>query len=278
MRFSYKIALIFIFSAITPVVSQEKLKGNKVVISEDRNLSDFTKIEIIDDIDVSLVYNTEQSVTIEADSNLQPIILTSVKDGVLTIRTEHAIGRSKELMVHLKVNKNITEISAYNQTIVSSNNTIIIDSLTINAYDSSTFKLKLNSKSVSLNGKGSSKLNFEILSTNVSIKNEASSDTKATINATQIDLNLLDKATVTLTGTADDLELQSYENSYFKGKDFSVKNATIKANNSAVIFINSAESLNIYANNTSEINIYSNPSIIIKEFYDKALIRKKELN
>lgn len=278
MRFSYKIALIFIFLAITPTISQEKLKGNKVITSEDRNISDFSKIEIIDDIDVALVYNENQSVTVEADSNLQPIILTSVKDGVLTIRNDQVIGRNKGLTVHIKVNKNLTEISTYNQAIVGSNNTIIIDSLLINAYDDSTFNLKLNSKSITLNGKGSSKLNFEILSTNVTVQTEGTCEIKATINTQNIDLKILDRSVATLLGNATDLQLESFSTTSFKGKGFSIKNATIKANNDSVIFVNASETLHIYANNTTEVNVYANPTITIHEFYDKALIRKKELN
>lgn len=277
MRFSYKIAFIIIFSATTSIISQEKLKGNKVVITEDRNISDFTKIEVIDDINIFLVYNDNQSVTVEADSNLQPVILTQVKEGTLTIRTEQVIGRSKGLNVHIKVNKNITEINAYNNASVKSNNSLIIDDLTINAFDTSDFSLKLNSKNISINSKTTSHLNFEILSTDVIIKTEGSSDIKATLNTKTINLGLSDKSIVTLIGTSDDLYLEGYSSSIFKGKDFIVKNATVKVNNSSIVSINSSETLNIYANNASEVNVFSNPKIIVNEFNDKTLIRKKEL-
>lgn len=277
MRFSYKIAFIIIFSATTSIISQEKLKGNKVVISEDRNISDFTKIEVIDDINIFLVYNDNQSVIVEADSNLQPVILTQVKDGTLTIRTEQVIGRSKGLNVHIKVNKNITEINAYNNASIQSNNLLIIDDLTINAFDTSDFSLKLNSKNISINSKTASHLNFEILSTDVIIKTEGSSELKATINTKTINLGLSDKSIVTLIGTSEDLYEEGYSSSTFKGKDFIVKNATVKANNNSIVSINSSETLNIYANNAAEVHVFSYPKITIHEFNDKTLIRKKEL-
>jgi hypothetical protein len=277
MRFSYKIAIIFIFSATTSIISQEKLKGNKVVTIEDRNISDFTKIEVIDDINIFLVYNDNQSVTVEADSNLQPVILTEVKGGILTIRTSEVIGRSKELNVHIKVNKNITSINAYNNTSINSNNSLIIDNLTINAFDTSDFSLKLNSKNLTINGKTSSKFNFEILSTDVTIKTESSSELKATINTQNIALEISDKSVITLIGNSNDLSLESYSSASFKGKGFITKNATIQANNDTNISINASETLNVSLNNTSELNVYSNPAIIINEFNDKALLRKKEL-
>jgi hypothetical protein len=278
MRIPQLIVVIIIFLTTTTIISQGKLKGNKIITSENRAISDFTKIEVIDDLNVILVYNDDQSVTVEADSNLQSTILTSVKNGILTIRTEEVIGRSKLLNVHLKINKNITEINTYNHATVNSNNSLIIDNLTINAYDSSEINLKLNTKDITIIGKSSSKLNFEILSTNTTIKLEGYSQIKGSINTKTIAFNLLDKSAITLNGIANDLALESYGSTSFKGKDFTTKTATIKANNDATIFINSTEKINLYSNNNTEINIYANPEIIVHEFYDKAMLRKKEFN
>jgi len=278
MRIPHIIIVIIIFSATSTIISQEKLKGNKILTSEDRGVSEFTKIEVIDDLNVNLVYSDDQSVTVETDSNLQSTILTTVKNGILTLRTEEVIGRNKALNVHLKVNKNIKEINAYNHATVSSNNSLIIDNLTINAYDSSEINLKLNSKDITIIGKSASKLNFEILSTNTTINLEGYSQIKGSINTKTIVLILKDKAAITFNGIANDLELETYGSTTYNGKSFTAKNAIVKANNDATIYINAAEKLNLYSNNETEIHIYSNPEITIHEFYDKAIIRKKELN
>lgn len=278
MRIPHIIVVIIIFLATSTITSQDKLKGNKILTTENRGISDFTKIEVIDDLNVTLVYNDEQSVTVETDSNLQSAILTIVNNGILTIRTDEVIGRNKGLNVYLKVNKNITKINTYNNATVSSNNSIIIDNLSINAYDSSEINLKLNSKDIAIIGKGSSKLNFEILSTNTTLNVEGYSKIIGSVNTKNIALNMLDKASITLIGIADDLELESHGSTSFKGKDFTTKNATIKANNDSTIYISSTEKINLYSNNETEINIYANPEIIVHEFYDKAIIRKKELN
>ena len=278
MRFSYKIAIVFIFFSINTITSQEKLKGNGVVTIENRAISDFTKIEVIDDIKVLLVYNENQSVSIETDSNLQSAVLTKVKDGILTIRTDAVIGRNKELVAHINVNKKITDINIYNDVNMSSNNAIIIDSLTISAYDSSDINLKLNSKNISINGKSSSDITLELLSTNVTIHTEGTNQTTAVINTQNISLNTLGKSSITLSGTANDINITAFSGSTFKGKGFATKTATVNANNDAIVIINASEKLNIYSNNSTEINVYSNPEIIINEFFDKAIIRKKELN
>jgi len=278
MRISYKIAVIFIFLSTSIVSAQEKLKGNKIVITDDRGISDFTKIEIIDNVNVNLTYNEEQSVAVETDSNLQSAILTELVDGTLTIRTSEVIGRKKALNIHLKVNKKLQEINTYNNAKVYSKNSLKIDSLVLNSFDNSLFNLKLNSKNIEINGRKSSKLKFEILTDIIAIRIEESCNLKGTIDTKEIQFISLDKATAELEGSADDIEMEASGNTSFKGEDFQITNAIIKANNSVKLYVNISDILELYSNNSSELHLFSNPKITLHEFYDKALIRKRELH
>lgn len=279
MSNSYKTPVLFIFLAIsfTFTTAQEKLKGNKIVSTENRDISEFSKIEVIDNVSVFLIYNESQSVIVEADSNLQTAIITEVVDGTLTIRTSEVIGRNKALNIHLKVGKNLQQINAYNNAKISSNNLLIIDNLAINSFDNSSFDLKLNSKSIEVHGIKTSKLNFEILSENLKIDLEDSSNLKGIVDTKEIIISSTDKASININGTTDILEMDSAGNSSFKGEDFEIKNAIIKSNNSASVYVNVTDNLELYSNNSSELHLFSNPEIIIHEFYDKALIRKREL-
>lgn len=276
MRISHKKAVLFIFLITSIITAQEKLKGNKIVTTENRNISEFTSVEIIDDITVFLVYNEKQSVEIEADSNLQNAIITEINDGVLSIRTSDVIGRNKALNVHLKVNKKLQEISAYNKVNILSKNSLTIDYLSINSFDNATFDLKLNSKGVQINGKKDSNLNFQILTDDVVVRIEESCDLEATIDTKEIDITSLDKSTFTVTGSSDYLEMEASGDTSFKGKDFKVISAIVKANNSANLYINVSETLELYLNNSSEVNLYSDPEINLNEFYDKSLLQKRE--
>jgi len=278
MRISYKKVVLFMFLATSIITAQEKLKGNKIVTIENRNISDFTEVEIINDIDVFLVYNENQSVEIETDSNLQNAIITEINNNVLTIRTNEVIGRNKALNLHLKVNKKLQEINAYNKVKVHSKNSLTIDYLTINAYDNSSFDLKLNSKSVQINGKNDSDLSFQILSDDVVVMIEQSCKLEATIDTKEIHITNIDKSTFAIIGSTDHLEMEASGDTSFKGKDFKIVNATVKANNSANLYINVSEILELYSNNTSEVHLYSDPKININEFYDKSLLRKRELD
>jgi len=277
MNISHKIPVLFILLAVTYTNAQEKLKGNKVVSTENRDISDFSKIEVIDNVSVFLIYNESQSVIVEADSNLQTAIITEVVDGTLTIRTSEVIGRHKALNIHLKVGKNLQQINTYNNARISSNNLLTIDNLAINSFDNSSFNLKLNSKNIEIHGIKTSKLNFEILSEKLTINLEDSSNLKGIIDTKEIIITSVDKASITINGTTDLLEMDSAGNTSFKGENFEIKNAIIKSNNSASIYVNVTENLELYSNHSSQLHLFSNPEIIIHEFYDKALIRKREL-
>tara|TARA_R110001583_G_scaffold43034_1_gene136796 strand:+ start:146 stop:976 length:831 start_codon:yes stop_codon:yes gene_type:complete len=276
MNYSYKITLLIILFSTTILSSQEKLKGNKEVTIENRNISNFDKIEIIDDLDVKLVYNDNQSVNVETDSNLQSSIITTLNNGTLSIRIRTKIVRKKELTVHINVNNHLKEIYGYNNSNIKSKNSLSIDSLTINAFDNSDISLKLNSILVRINSKKTSDLKFEILSDVVILRSEEASVIKGTIDAKETLVTTLDKSTIDIQGSTDDFNIETLGNSTFKGKDFTAKYVLINATNSSDAYLKATETIDIYAKNASEVYIYSNPTITVTEFFDKASIYKKE--
>ena len=267
------ISFLLIFSAIN---AQEKLIGNKDVTTENRNLSAFTKIEVIDNVTVFLVYSDEQSVTVEADSNVIYAVTTEINNGALIIKTSAKIVRAKELTVHVKVNKDITEIYAYNKARVKSNNSLRIDALTVNAFDDSEFKLKLSSKIVQINAKKSSKLDVEILCEDTYITSEESSNLKGIIDTKNMVIHTLDKATVNLSGNTASLELETLHNSAFKGKDFKATTAKVNASNNSSAYVNATDTIDLSIKNSGEVYLFSNPKITLTEFFDKAGLFKRQ--
>lgn len=277
MKNSYKIAIIFSLLIISNTFGQQKLKGNKTVTTEDRDITEFTAIEVIDNLNVILVYNQFQSVNVEADSNLQSSILTDIRNGKLTIRTSEAIGRHKTLDIHINVNNKIKEINAFNKAKITSKKPLAIDSLSINSFDDSEFELKLNSEIVEIHGKEKSKLELEILAEVVKIKLNESCDLTATIDSKEVQITGSNDASATLEGTTNAFEIEFSEDSFFKGIDFIAKNGVVKANNNTKMYVHITDILDLYTNNSSEVHLYADPKITLHEFYDKSIIRKKEL-
>ena len=276
MKNIVKLFLTYFLLISTFLNAQDKLKGNKVVITENRNLSEFTKIDIIGNLDVLLVYNENQSVRVESDSNLQNAITTEINNGVLILSTNAKIIRKKELKIHLTVNKNLEQINAHNKASVKSKNSLIIDSLRVNAYDNSEYNLKLISKNISLNGTKSSNLKFEIVCNELLVRAEEYSDIKATIDTKNANITLLNKATINFNGSTNELDIECSENSTFKGKGFVANKASINTTNSSKAIVNVKDKISISAKNSSEVFLYSNPKISLPVFLDKASLHKRE--
>ncbi len=276
MKISHKIAILFTLLIITTINSQEKLKGNKEVTTENRIISDFNKLEVIDNIDVYLSYNDVQSVNVETDSNLQEAVITEVNNGTLVIKISDKIVRKKTLAVYVKVNKKIQVINSYNSAKIISKNSLAIDSLTINSFDNSDINLKLNSNNVKINSKKSSNLKLEVLSNSITINAEENSNIKGTFDTKEAVFTLLDKASIDLEGSTTFFEIETLGNTSFKGKDFKSEKAIVNATNSSKTYINAEETIDIRAKNSAEVYLYSNPQITMTEFFDKAALYKRE--
>jgi adhesin HecA-like repeat protein len=78
------------------------ISGNGHVVTESRDISGFTGIHISSGIDVFLSQGDQFEVTVEADENLQDVILTEVNGNSLVVKTDHVnIRNAKSKKVHV---------------------------------------------------------------------------------------------------------------------------------------------------------------------------------
>lgn len=67
----------------------ESITGSGKVVSKERNLANFTKIEIKKGLDCEVVQSSNFKVVVEADDNLQEGITTTVENGTLVITSKY---------------------------------------------------------------------------------------------------------------------------------------------------------------------------------------------
>jgi hypothetical protein len=78
------------------------ISGNGDVMEESRDVDGFTGVEVSTGIDVYLTQGSSFEVVVEADENLQEVILTELKGNNLVVRTDHVNIRSaKAKKVHI---------------------------------------------------------------------------------------------------------------------------------------------------------------------------------
>ena len=93
----------------------EKITGSGHVVTKERNLDPFTKIEVSKGLDCEVTQGNDQKVTIEADDNLQDGIITTVSNGVLKISSKYNNYnnvKSKKIRVQIPIILSLESTSA----------------------------------------------------------------------------------------------------------------------------------------------------------------------
>mgnify|MGYP001431883678 CR=1 FL=1 len=127
------ISLLVIFIIIITIIScynGNKIKGSGNIISENRELTNFSSISLMGNMDVNIKYFDEYNCTVISDDNLIPYIKTEVINNNLQI----SIKKNYSSTEGIKVNVNIP---AYDEV-------SILGSGDINIIDFKNNKLSLN--------------------------------------------------------------------------------------------------------------------------------------
>jgi hypothetical protein len=90
-----------------------------------------------------------------------------------------------------------------------------------------------------------------------------------------MEIHLLDRASVDLSGNTASLELETLHNSAFKGKDFKSTTAVVNTSNNSSAYVNATETVDLSIKNSGEVYLFSNPKITLIEFFDKAGLFKR---
>ena len=141
----------------------EKIKGNGEMITQNRNVSNYTKIALIGSMDVELISGKEGALKVEAESNLQEYITTEVSDGVLKISEKKGVSLSPSANRGIKVIVPFEEIEGV--SITGSGNIRNSDQIKAKSFEtritgSGNLKLNLNVKDLKsvVTGSGNTEL------------------------------------------------------------------------------------------------------------------------
>ncbi len=116
------------------------VKGNRNVISEDRNISsDFDRIKVQQGINLYLSQGKSTEIYVEADENIMDLLITEVKNNELKVYFDKNVYKAKARNVFLTT-KNISEISTSSGASVKTENTIQATNLILDSSSGSSIK------------------------------------------------------------------------------------------------------------------------------------------
>jgi len=266
--------IIILFVSINTILGQEKLKGNKIVISDTRDISSFNSIEVNGKIDVILSYGSNQSVKVEADENLQFAIITELNDTNLSIYFLKRIIKKKVLKVYITIDESIIEITTKGKANISSEGLFNFKNLTINAEGDSKINMDVKTEQFILNNENAN-VNFSLNTDHATINANNSGKTKINLSSNTTEVLTKGNATTELLGKCEDLFITTENKSDVEASKLECNSAIVNASDSSDIHVNSKETITISAINLAEVYIYNNPKITLEKFIDKAVLRKK---
>ncbi|MET2986176.1 GIN domain-containing protein [Aureibaculum conchae] len=274
---NYSLVIVLVTMVLFPLnmSAQDKLKGNKIVTTENRYIEGFSKIETHDKIEVIITQGMEQSVTVEADENLHVAVYTEVRDSTLIIDLTKRITRKKELRVLVTIDQYIDEIITKDKSEITSSGTLKFDHLTINAEDDSKLTLDFQASKLVLNNNESANAKLTVNADDVFINADKSGKAKINLSCNIVEATIQGGSTTDISGGCSELYVNAEDRSNFKGESLESNDIIVEATDNADVQINAKKEVIISAADGAEVYIFNNPKITIEKFTDKAILRKK---
>ena len=162
------LTLLIVSANLNAQVFTKRIKGNAMIKTENRSVSDYDKISVAGSFDVKLAKGKEGAISIKADENLMEYIETEVKDGHLKIQPKkgYQISSTKTILITVPFEM-VDAISLAGSGNVSSTDVLNAADLNLSLAGSGGMDLPVSIKNLKANiaGSGNIKLsgNAEVL-------------------------------------------------------------------------------------------------------------------
>lgn len=276
---SKKIALLLVALIVTSLSfgqKKEKIKGSKIVTVAIKEVSNFETIEVGDNFEVFLVKGDKPSIEIEADDNLHEIINYEVSGNVLKINALKEPTAYKKFSIRINYSNALQFITARNDAEIKALATIELDKIIVKNYHNSKSFLNVNSNyfALILDDKAEAEINVKGESTSLELSKN--SRLKALVAATECKVDMYQKSTALLEGTATNAKMRLDNSSHLTASKLAIGTVELETDGSAKCEINSTIAISIAAAGKSQIELWGEQKITIKKLANNALLQKKE--
>lgn len=217
------LAVLFI-TTFSCAQSWKKVSGNGNVTTESRTTSDYDEINCAGSFDYILVSGTEGKITIEGEENLLKHVVTEVKNGRLSVKTENGINLKTSMGKTIKVTIPFEDING-----------------------------------VSLAGSGDLWSEDTISSTNLDVSLAGSGDVRLDIRATSIESSIAGSGDIKLSGKTTNLEASIAGSGDFEAFDLDSDNTEVSISGSGDAQVVSNVSIKGRVSGSGDIAYKGNP-------------------
>ncbi len=200
------------------------VRGNHKVVTEERKAGNFTGIKVSSGIDVILKQGNNESVSVEADENLQEYIMTEIKGDVLNVYVDNINIRDAERMRAYVTMKEINSVRTTSAGDVVGETPIKTEKLELSASSAGNIKLEVTAK--------------------------------------HIDVDISSSGDITVSGKADFLECDLSSAGDLNAFDLEAREADISVSSAGDADVTVTEKITARASSAGDINYRGNPKFI----------------
>ncbi|NJX14020.1 GIN domain-containing protein [Tamlana crocina] len=176
MKTVHFVYMVFAFTIFLSSCSVEGIKASNTIITEERTLTNFSEVQISNDIEVVIKKGTEHSVKITTSDNIIDHVRTRVKNGKLIASLSGNIRRLNELKLEIVMpNLSSLELSADSYGVCSGFENL--ETLHVKVSSDAFIRLNGSAKNLTINASSDAKIegfNFVANTCNVNCSSDAS--------------------------------------------------------------------------------------------------------
>ncbi len=276
-----KTTVLILFSLLwlgNTYAQKEKIKGNKIVNTEEVNVESFHTIVIHENFEVSIDESSDNQIKIEADSNLQEFIQITVQDSILTITSDKDLRRAKALNIDISYASELNKIIVNNRVNLKSLSPITSSKIDIEVHDNAVVFLTTETGKVNCITNGKSNVEIHSTATEVVLQINENSDVKGIVTADSLKVDLYQKGSAELEGEVKSMLVRADNDADFYGEKLNAGKASLIAESASDCYLLINEEITIEARDKTEIFLLGEPKININTFSNEATLFKKNID
>lgn len=271
----YTVILLLLSATLSFAQKKEKIKGSKMVTTEQRQVGSFEALVVEDNLEIHLERAEQAELQIEADDNLHDIISFDLSDDILRIYTTKQPTNYKKIIVRVAYTSDLNLITSKDESTVKAIQEVELDTITIKVHDNSKQFLNVVTKNFIFHSDDKSKTELNLKSETATIEMSKNATLKALVSVTELKVDMYQKSIATVEGEAATATIRLENNSDFRGNKLTIQNVDITTESSSNCIVNAVKTVSIDAAEKSEIQLIGAATIEIRKFADEAKLIKK---
>lgn len=237
-------------------------RGNGKVVTNERNVSDFTAISIISSADVVLTQGDKIAVIVETDENLQEKVTTKVSGGDLEIGIKGSISRVTKMTVYVTV-VNLQRVNISGSGDVDSKGVIRGNDLEIHINGSGDVEMDLQTKSVVARINGSGDIELSGIQGNLELFVNGSGDFEADgVRLDQCNISVNGSGDVKLNGSANNVTLKQSASGDINLFNLKANDVVAESHGSGEMVVSVSGKLKVSLYGSGDLTYYGTPTSI----------------